>query len=83
MPFYLQVISHTEYIRNGVSTRPEDPRLSREIDAFALAANVSREKFLADLRDYTEDRFRGEYPLVASAPTTVAQLRNYAKEGGK
>ncbi len=70
-------------IRNGISAHPEDPELSKQITAFALAANVDRDKFIADLRDYSEERFRGEYPLVASAPTVVYRLRNHVRDGGK
>ena len=58
--------------RNGISTRPEDPELSKQITAFALAAEVDRDKFIVDLRESSEDKFRGEYPLVASGPTLHA-----------
>jgi len=70
-------------IRNGVNTRPEDPDLSNQITVFARDAKVDRDKFIADLRDYSEEKFRGEYPLVASAPTVVYRLRNYVRDGGK
>jgi hypothetical protein len=70
-------------IRNGISTRPEDPELAELISTFSASAKVDRDKFIADLRNYSEDRFRGEYPLVASGPTVLARLRSYAKEGGR